>query len=84
MVMLHAGKEVNRADRTDVCTFHLRPTILYRIAVEIQWSLYPELFHPNFIIRLEKMDLLTSFVGVVSYFMTNIGLARVLSQVLHV
>ena len=39
MVMLHAGKEVNRADRTDVCTFHLRPTILYRIAVEIQWFL---------------------------------------------
>ena len=41
-------------------------------------------FTQNFIIRLEKMDLLTSFVGVVSYFMTNIGLARVLSQVLHV
>ena len=52
---------------------------LYRIAVKIQRSLL-ELFPPNFIIRLGGMHLPTSFMGVVGNFMTDTGLADILSS----
>ena len=54
---------------------------LYRMAVEIQWSL-PELFPPNFIIRLGGMHLLTSFMGAVGNLMIDTGHADILHQAL--
>ena len=52
---------------------------LYRIAVEIQWSL-PELFPPSFIIRLGGMHLLTSFIEAVGNLTSNTELADILSS----
>ena len=52
---------------------------LYRIAVEIQWSL-PELFPPSFIIQLGGMHLLTSFIEAVGNLMSNTDLADILSS----
>ena len=52
---------------------------LYSIAVEIQWSL-PELFPPNFIIRLGGMHLLTSFMGAVGNLMIDTSHADILSS----
>ena len=77
-VMMEAKRLTNTAGQDYV--IFTTDQALYRIAVDIKWC-YPEEFN-SFVLRLEGMHTLMSFVGCVETLMTNTGLEDILKSVL--